>query len=227
MNDNLNLNFHRIIEQIEMARLSTDKKECVKIVAASKYVTSTEIKEMYEIGQRAFGENRVQDLIAKSSELKELPIEWHYIGNIQTNKIKKLIEVEPFLIQSIDNFDTAYEVDKRLKKVNKEFNALLQINSSYEESKNGIEPSRAVDEFLKIKESCKQLNLIGVMSIGALSSDFNEVKKSFELTRAIYDKLVIYGAKICSMGMSGDFDLAIRCGSNMVRLGSILFKQQG
>ncbi|MFW5619106.1 MAG: alanine racemase, partial [Campylobacter hyointestinalis] len=93
-----------------------------------------------------------------------------------------------------------------------------------EESKQGVDPNVAIDEFLRIKQSCKNLNLVGVMSIGAHSDDIKEIQKSFESTYKIYENLQKYGAKICSMGMSSDYELAIKCGSNMIRLGTILYK---
>ena len=100
---------------------------------------------------------------------------------------------------------------------------MLQINSANEDSKAGVTPKEAIDEYLKIKE-LKNVTLKGVMSIGAHSEDEKEIVKSFETTYEIFDKLQEHGAKYCSMGMSGDFELAIKCGSNMLRLGSILFK---
>lgn len=112
-------------------------------------------------------------------------------------------------------------MDKRL---DYKLDTLLEINAANEESKSGIDVSRAIDEYLQIQNSCKNLNLCGIMSIGSHSDDEKEIIKSFEKTYQIYEKLQKYGAKICSMGMSSDFELAIKCGSNMVRLGSILFK---
>ena len=123
--------------------------------------------------------------------------------------------------QSCNSYELATAVNKRL---NFTLDTLLEINSADESSKSGIEISRAIDEFLQIKESCKNLNLCGVMSIGAHSDDEREIQKSFEVTYKIFENLRPHGAKICSMGMSDDFELAIKCGSNMVRLGRILYR---
>ena len=101
--------------------------------------------------------------------------------------------------------------------------ALLQINSAYEESKSGVLPENATDTYNEIRSTCKHINLKGVMSIGAHSEDRKIIQKSFETTHKIYKELE--GASICSMGMSGDFELAIKCGSNMVRLGSLMFNK--
>jgi len=218
-------NFDKVLNQIEAIRLETDEHQIIKIIAASKYVGSKEIEEFYKIGQRAFGENRVQDFKTKADELDRYPIEWHYIGRIQSNKINALLELSPTLIHSCESFEMAKEIDKRAEVKGKKQNILLQINSAKEESKAGINPEDAVFEYLKIKNELKNVTLKGVMSIGAHSEDEQEIKKSFEITYAIFDKLQSEGAKYCSMGMSGDFELAIKCGSNMLRLGSILFNK--
>ena len=217
------LHIDSIIERVERARLNVSGHHIVKIVAVSKYSTADEIKALYEIGQRAFGENKVQDLTQKAQDLDELPLEWHFIGNLQKNKINQLIRVNPFLFQSLDSLDLALELDKRLETNNVKMDALLQINSAYEESKSGVMPEASLDVYEEVKATCKNINLKGVMSIGAHTDDRSLIQKSFETTRAIYDKLD--GATICSMGMSGDFELAIECGSNMVRIGSLMFNK--
>ncbi len=216
-------NFDEIWERIEKVRLKTNQYQIIKIVAVSKSVGSDVIREFYKIGQRAFGENRVQDLKVKSEELKDIPIEWHFIGRLQKNKINHLLDIDPFLIQSCDGLNLAKEIDKRAKIKGKRVNALLQINSAKEESKAGVMPEAAVEEYLKIKEECENINLKGVMTIGAHTEDKNIIKKSFQTTYEIFEKLQKEGAKYCSMGMSDDFELAIECGSNMLRLGRILF----
>ena len=216
--------FDEVLERIEKARLETNEYQIIKIVAVSKYSDAKAVESLYKIGQRAFGENRVQDLKQKIEELSDYPIEWHFIGRLQTNKINALLGLNPFLIQSIDSYEKAIEVDKRAKIKDKKVNILLQINSAKEETKAGAMPEVAVEEYLKIKENCKNLNLKGVMTIGAHTQKQELIKNSFETTYKIYESLKKEGANICSMGMSNDFELAIKCGSNMLRLGSILFK---
>ena len=217
------LHIDSIIERVEKARLSVSAHHIVKIVAVSKYSTSDEIKALYEIGQRAFGENKVQDLEKKAEELDALPLEWHFIGNLQKNKINHLIKANPFLFHSLDSLELALELDKRLESNGVTMDALLQINSAYEESKSGVLPENATDTYNEIRSTCKHINLKGVMSIGAHSEDRKIIQKSCETTHKIYKELE--GASICSMGMSGDFELAIKCGSNMVRLGSLMFNK--
>jgi len=222
--ENYTKNFDDVLQKIERARIEADEHRIIKIVAASKYVGSDEINAMYEIGQRCFGENKIQDLKSKSQELIELPIEWHYIGKIQTNKINALLDLDPFLIHSIESLEMAIEVDKRAKVKEIYVDVLLQINSANEESKGGCSPDEAKKIYKQIQESCKNINLKGVMSIGAHSDDKALIEKSFRDTYTIFDSLKKDGAKYCSMGMSNDFELAIKSGSNMLRLGSVLFK---
>ncbi len=210
----------KVIEQIERARISVSEHHIVKIVAVSKYSTTTEIEALYNIGQRAFGENKAQDLTQKSQELDELPLEWHFIGNLQKNKINQLIKANPYLFHSLDSLELAEALDKRLEYP---LDALLQINSANEESKQGVCLEEANDIYAQISSTCKNINLRGVMSIGAHSNDNKEIQKSFEATHKIYESLP--KADILSMGMSSDFELAIKCGSNMLRLGSIMFNK--
>lgn len=209
--------FEEILERIERARGA----EAVKLVAVSKNVNTPEVANLFGEGQLDFGENRVQELKRKSEILNDLPLKWHFIGTLQSNKINQLISLRPILWQSCNSLELAKAMDKRLTY---RLDTLLEINSAGEESKSGLEINKAVEEYLAIKESCENLNLCGVMSIGAHSDDINSVRASLENTRKIYEKLIPHGAKICSMGMSGDFELAIKCGSNMVRIGSLLFK---
>lgn len=212
-----------VIRRVEFARVRFDQKHIVKIVAISKYSTTDEIKALYQIGQRAFGENKVQDLKTKSSILEELPLEWHFVGNLQKNKINNLLDINPYLFQALDSLELAYELQKKLQSRSMTLDVLLQINSAKEASKHGVMPEDAVDVYKQILQECPNIHLKGVMSIGAHTDDKAVIKKSFETTYDIYKQLE--GATICSMGMSGDFEMAIECGSNMVRLGSIMFNK--
>ena len=218
-------NLDNLITKVEGARLRISEHHIVKIIGISKYSTSQDIKTLYEAGQRAFGENKVQDLKAKSEELEELPIEWHFVGTLQKNKINNLIDLNPTLVHSIDSLDLALELNKKLEAKNKKLSALLQINSAYEETKSGVMPEVAINVYKQIIELCPNIILKGVMSIGAHVEDEKVIKDSFKTTKKIYDELVPFGAKYCSMGMSSDFELAIACGSNMIRVGSSLFKE--
>jgi len=212
-----------IIRRVEAARLKVSDHHIVKIIAISKYSESYEIEKLYNIGQRAFGENKVQDLKAKAHELEELPLEWHFVGNLQKNKINNLLDLKPALFHGLDSLELAKEIQKKCEAKETTLSALLQINSAKEESKHGVMPEDALDIYERIQKECPNIKLKGVMSIGAHADDKEMIKKSFETTYEIYKKC--QGATICSMGMSGDFELAIECGSNMLRLGSVMFNK--
>jgi len=215
-------NLDKIITKIEFSRLQVSDHHIVQLVAISKYSEASDIKTLYEAGQRAFGENKVQDLKEKQEILKDLPIAWHFVGSLQKNKINNLIDCNPSLMHSLDSLELAQELDKKLKAKNKTMRCLLQINSAYEESKSGVDPKEAVSIYKQIQEKYTNIKLQGIMSIGAHSEDTTKILESFQITRAIFNQCD--GATICSMGMSGDFELAIANGSNMIRVGSALFK---
>ncbi|MRI83004.1 MAG: YggS family pyridoxal phosphate-dependent enzyme [Nitratiruptor sp.] len=220
----LRANFDEIVWRVEKARIERSEHHIVHIVTISKYVTPAEVALLYELGQRAFGENRVQELHHKVEALEELPIEWHFVGRLQKNKINRLIDLDPWLIHSLDSLELAKELDKRLAAKGKKVSALLQINSAREPTKAGVSPEEAYDTYLRIIEETAHIDLQGVMSIGAHTEDTKRIEESFQTTYKIYEALKPHGATLCSMGMSNDFELAIRCGSNMVRIGSLFFK---
>ena len=217
------LHIDSVVRRIEFARLQVSDHHIVKTIAVSKYSTSDEIEKLYNIGQRAFGENKVQDLKLKSQELEDLPIEWHFIGNLQKNKINNLLDIDPSLFHALDSIELALELQKKLQARDMKLECLLQINSAREDSKHGFMPENALQAYKQIQKECPNIHLKGVMSIGAHTDDKALLKKSFDITHDIYKQLD--GATICSMGMSGDFELAIACGSNMIRLGSVMFNK--
>ncbi len=166
----------------------------------------------------------MQQLATRMATLEELPLQWQMIGTLQKNKINNLIDLRPTLMQSLDSMDLALELNKKLLAKEQNMHCLLQINAANEKSKSGVSAEEAIDIYQKIKETCPQINLKGVMTIGAHTEDTKLIQKSFETTQSIYEKLETEGATICSMGMSSDYQLAIKCGSNLVRVGSALFK---
>ncbi|WP_291952671.1 YggS family pyridoxal phosphate-dependent enzyme [Campylobacter sp.] len=195
-------------------------KQNIRLVAASKYANVEQIQILSKQGIIEFGENQVQSLALKKEQLSNFnELKWHFIGNLQSNKINLLIKQKPILWQSCSNLKIAKAVNKRL---NYKLDTLLEINIANEKSKYGIDSTKAIETYLQIKEECLNLNLIGIMCIGSM--DKTKTKESFKQGYKIYEKLQTHKAKICSMGMSDDFEIAIDCGSNMVRLGSILFK---
>ena len=215
-------NIDKVITKVEFSRLQVNSHKIVQLVAISKYSTVQDIQKLYESGQRAFGENKVQDLKQKQEELQDLPIAWHFVGTLQKNKINNLIDLNPVLMHSLDSLDLAENLDKKLKAKNKKMNCLLQINSAYEDTKSGIDPKTALDIYNVIQKEYTNINLKGVMSIGANSEEQEKIVESFQITKTIFDQCK--EATICSMGMSSDFETAIINGSSMVRVGSALFK---
>ncbi len=222
--EHLRANLDEVIWNIEQARIAVSEHHIVKLVTVAKYTELENIATLYELGQRAFGENQVQQLKERMHALEELPLEWHMIGSLQKNKINNLIDLRPTLMQSLDSIELATELNKKLLAKETKMHCLLQINAANETTKSGVTPEKAVDIYQTIKETCPQINLKGVMTIGAHSDDTKLIQQSFESTYSIYEKLKKEGASICSMGMSGDYELAIKCGSNLVRVGSALFK---
>ncbi|MEA2047792.1 MAG: YggS family pyridoxal phosphate-dependent enzyme [Campylobacterota bacterium] len=222
--EHLRSNLDEVIWNIEQARITVSEHHIVKLVAVAKYTELKNISTLYELGQRAFGENQVQQLKERMIALDALPLEWHMIGSLQKNKINNLIDLRPALMHSLDSMALAEELNKKLLAKEAKMQCLLQINAANKESKSGVTTEEAFDVYQAIQERFPRIQLKGVMTIGAHSEDVKEIQKSFESTYGIYEKLQKEGANICSMGMSSDYKLAIKCGSNLVRVGSALFR---
>jgi pyridoxal phosphate enzyme (YggS family) len=220
----LRANLDDVIWNIEQARIAVSEHHIVKLVTVAKYTNIENIQTLYELGQRAFGENQVQQLKERMSELDEFPLEWHMIGSLQKNKINNLIDLRPALMQSLESLDLAKELNKKLEIKNSKMSCLLHINAANEERKSGVSGDEAHDIYQQIQELCPNIKLKGVMTIGAHTQDEKLIQNSFETTHNIYKDLEKNGATICSMGMSSDYELAIKCGSNLIRVGSAIFK---
>lgn len=203
----------------------------VRLIAVSKTKPAELLLEAYAHGQRAFGENKVQEMVWKYEELPK-DIEWHFIGHLQSNKIKY---IAPFvhMIHGVDSFKLLKAVDTEAKKVGRVIPCLLQFYIAEEESKFGLSIEEAVemlnsDEF-KILENVK---ICGVMGMATYTEDENQIRKEFTSLKTYFDKLkseyFINDAdfKEVSMGMSGDYLIAIDTGSTMVRIGSTIFGER-
>jgi pyridoxal phosphate enzyme (YggS family) len=203
----------------------------VTIVAVSKMQHVAALREAYDAGQRVFGENKVQELVNKQGQLPA-DIAWHFIGHLQTNKVKMIV---PFidLIHSIDSLHLLREVDREAKKHNRKINCLLQIKIAREETKFGLSPEDA-GVLLDNPEyvSLHHINIIGVMGMGSFSDDHEVVRKEFKRLHDCYENLKALYFKghgsfdVISMGMSGDFMVAIEEGSTMVRIGTSIFGER-
>ena len=192
----------------------------VHLVAVSKTKPNDLILEAYEAGQRIFGENKVQELVEKEQSLPK-DIEWHMIGHLQTNKVKY---IAPFvsLIHAVDSIKLLEEINKRAKNNNKVIRCLLQLHIAKESSKFGLN-KEGILEILESKFS--NVSIVGLMGMATFTSDEKQIREEFKYLKGFYDELKEQhpGFSILSMGMSGDYDIAIEEGSNMVRIGSSIF----
>lgn len=202
----------------------------VTLVAVSKTKPVDTIMEAYHAGQRIFGENKIQEMVEKHEQMPK-DIEWHMIGHVQRNKVKYMA---PFvsLIHGVENFKVLKEIDKQAEKHNRIIDCLLQIKIAEEDSKFGMSTEEA--KTILISEEFKELNhvrIIGVMGMATFTDDENKISKEFNFLKSTFEKLKQFQTATCnlqtiSMGMSGDYELAISCGSNMVRIGSSIFGER-
>ena len=201
-----------------MQELSAKK---VQLIAVSKTKPASDIEALYQLGQRDFGENYVQELVDKSAALPK-DIHWHFIGHLQSNKVKY---IAPFvyLIHGIDSYKLLQEVNKQAAKSNRVIDCLLQVHIAEEETKFGFDNNEL--EALPDLNELKHVRVCGLMGMASFSEDMVKVKGEFHNLKTIFDQLQKKYAtiQILSMGMSGDYQMAVEEGSNMVRVGSLLF----
>ena len=199
----------------------------VTLVAVSKTKPIPDLMEAYEAGQHIFGENKIQEMSEKWEAMPK-DIEWHMIGHVQTNKVKFMT---PFvsLIHGVDSLKLLEEINKQAKKNNRTIDCLLQIYIAEEETKFGLDEEE-LNEILISKSFIEMQNIriVGLMGMATFTDNQDQIKKEFTHLKTIFDKLKSLNTKNCqlntiSMGMSGDYPLAIECGSTMVRIGSSIF----
>ncbi len=218
-------NLARCREGIENAAMKAGKKGCdITLVAVSKMVKPALINESIEAGVRIIGENRVQEAQAKQQHVN--PITWHMVGHLQTNKVKTAVQLFD-MIQSVDSIQVAEEISKRCGSLQKNMPILVEVNTSGEPSKFGCEAGETVTLIAQIS-SLPNISIEGLMTVGLFSSERDKIRKCFILIRELAErirtlKLPRIDMRILSMGMSGDFELAIEEGSTMVRIGSAIF----
>lgn len=196
----------------------------VTLVAVSKTKPSSDIVQAYEAGQRIFGENKIQEMVAKYDELPK-DIQWHMIGHLQRNKVKYMAHFVD-LIHGVDSFKTLLEIDKQAKKHNRVINCLLQARIAKEETKFGL-PFDEIKNIINSKEfsNLNNVKVVGLMGMATFTDNQDQLTEEFSSLHKLYDELKEYNPNfsILSMGMSGDYKLAIECGSTMVRIGSSIF----
>lgn len=200
--------------------------ENVKLVTVSKTNPAEKIKEVYDLGQRAFGENKVQELLEKQPVLPN-DIEWHLIGHLQTNKVKHIAGFIS-MIESIDSEKLLKEVDKEALKNNRKINVLLQVKIAKEETKFGLTVDETKDIFNKyLNGNYPNIEIKGLMGMASFVDDETQIREEFSVLKNLFDELSeLKPLETLSMGMSGDFPLAIDCGSNSVRVGSAIFGER-
>jgi PLP dependent protein len=199
------------------------------LIAVSKTKPVEDLTALYEFGQRDFGENYVQELVGKQAILPT-DIRWHFIGHLQSNKVKY---IAPFvhLIHGVDSLKLLEAIDKEGRKLGRVINCLLQVHIASEETKYGfdLQEARLVAASCLLEKKLPHVQLSGLMGMATFTEDLAVVEKEFRSLKALYDEIREIHAdqaeqfNTLSMGMSGDYQLAIQCGSNMVRIGSLIF----
>ncbi|MCO6175825.1 YggS family pyridoxal phosphate-dependent enzyme [Flavobacterium sp. NRK F10] len=218
---------------INLTEIKSSLPEDVTLVAVSKTKPISDLMEAYEVGQRIFGENYVQELVEKHEQLPK-DIQWHFIGHLQSRKVKL---IAPFvsLIHGVDSLKLLQEINKQAEKNNRVIDCLLQIHIAEEESKFGLD-EKELEEILKQlldsarsdNNNLKNIRIVGLMGMATFTEDQNQIRKEFTYLKSLFDKYATLNTENCqlktlSMGMSGDYQLAISCGSTMVRIGSSIF----
>ena len=222
-------NLAEIIDQKNKAAEACGRKgEDVTLIAVTKLHPVEEINEAIDCGVTDIGENKVQEVLNKYEFVK--PVRWHLIGHLQTNKVKYIID-KVDLIHSVDSLHLAQEIDRQAAKIGRTMDILVQVNTADEESKFGVSSDEAENLVKEILDKCPNVYVRGLMCIAPFAENPMDVKVYFDKAKEIYDscakiKHENLDFKYLSMGMSGDFEVAIMAGSNMVRVGTAIFGQR-
>jgi len=212
-------NYHNLISELA--------ESDAKLIAVSKVHPAEKIQKAYDWGHRDFGENRAQEMQGKAEELPK-DIRWHMIGPLQSNKVKYIADFV-YMVHSVDRAKIARELNKRAKKANRKIKVLLQLHIAQEEQKFGFDEDKLM-AFFKNKPREKYENLIfsGLMGMATFTDNENQIRREFEGLRSLFENIkqkFDLGAEFTelSMGMSGDYPIALECGATMVRIGSKVF----
>ncbi|UBZ14084.1 YggS family pyridoxal phosphate-dependent enzyme [Flagellimonas marinaquae] len=205
-------------------QIKSELPERVTLVAVSKTKPNEDILEAYEAGQRVFGENKVQEMVQKWEDLPK-DIDWHMIGHVQRNKVKYMAEFVS-LIHGVDSPRLLKEINKQAKKYNRVIPCLLQIHIAEEDTKFGLDKAE-LEELIESDafKAMENIKIVGLMGMATFTDDENQVRKEFAQLKSMFENLKtkLDDITILSMGMSGDYQIAIEEGSNMVRIGSSIF----
>ncbi len=215
--------------QDNLLKIKSQLPENVTLVAVSKTKPVEDLMEAYHAGQRIFGENKIQEMTEKWQQMPK-DIEWHMIGHVQSNKVKYMVPYVK-LIHGVDSLKLLKEINRQAVRWRKSINCLLQIHIAEEETKFGLDENE-LEEVLHFVQNDKNgitnINVIGLMGMATFTDNEEQIKKEFQYLKTIFDKVSKLKTDNCqlntlSMGMSGDYQLAIECGSTMVRIGSTIF----
>lgn len=228
MKDDIIHNLNIINERIRKACAKSGRStEEVRLLLATKTVSAERIKVALENGQTLIAENKVQELKEKYEDLKSIPHENHFIGHLQTNKIKDILKYDVTCVQSLDRLELAEKLHQRLLAENRTMDVLIQVNTSNEESKFGVDPSEAIELTRKIS-NYSTLRIKGLMTIGLFSAETEKVRACFKILKNLQQDIIRENIsnmemKELSMGMSGDLETAIEEGATIVRVGTAVF----
>lgn len=221
-------NLQKIEQRIHSAcEISNRKRDEVRLLLATKTVNPERIKKAFDAGYTLIAENKIQELKEKYDDLKDYPHTSHFIGHLQTNKVKEILKYNIDCIESVDRLKLAQKLQNRLVYEDKTMDVLIQINTSFEESKFGISPENALDLVREVSK-LDRIRIKGLMTIGLFSAETEKVRKCFRLLKEIQDQIIQENIpnvemKELSMGMSGDLEVAIEEGSTIVRVGTAVF----
>lgn len=218
-------NIDNILKRIEIACEKANRNpDEVKLLLATKTVTAERIKLALKNNQTLIGENRIQEIKEKFEDLKNIEHQKHFIGHLQTNKVKELLRYNVSCLQSMDRLRLARRLQNRLEFENKTMNVFLQFNTSFEKSKFGMNPENAVKFALEVQQF-DRINIKGLMTIGLFSAKEEKVRKCFKLLKNIQSQLLDKDIHVneLSMGMSGDLEIAVEEGATIVRVGTAIF----
>ncbi|HQB63434.1 MAG TPA: YggS family pyridoxal phosphate-dependent enzyme [Sedimentibacter sp.] len=220
-------NIDSIMKKIDTACKKTGRNpKDITLLAVSKTVESDRAKEAVEAGIKNLGENKVQELVKKYEELKNINVKWHMIGHLQKNKVKYIID-KNILIHSVESLSLAEEINKRAKNSNLTADVLIELNIGEEESKFGINEDNVYD-FIRSMEQFENIRVLGLMTVAPFCENPEDVRWVFKTMKNIYSKISIMNLrntemKYLSMGMTNDFEIAIEEGSNIIRIGTAIF----
>ncbi|WP_343555021.1 YggS family pyridoxal phosphate-dependent enzyme [Sphingobacterium sp.] len=231
MNETITENIRIIQQRIDKACKANNRNpQEVKLLLATKTVPAEGIEIALRTGKTLIAENKVQELKDKFEYLNTIPHVNHFIGHLQTNKIKDILKYNVSCIHSIDRFDLAEKLHQRLLKENKTMEVLIQVNTSFEESKYGASPTEVLDLVRQIA-TLNTLQIKGLMTIGLLSAEAKKIRQCFQLLKHIQQEIIALhipqvSMEELSMGMSGDLEIAIAEGATIVRVGTAIFGQR-